>query len=92
MILYLDINEKAIIQLAKTILDAISYRFSIAPFTVIKHGIITEIISSKLYKVKIQGTEYSVPCCTDQIFQLHEKVVILTEQGNANKKYIIGRG
>jgi len=62
-----------------------------APFDKTKQGIVTAVLSSNKYSVRIEGTVYTVPSSTSDTYIVNDNVLILYIQNDAKRKYIIGK-
>ena len=85
-------NDKAVDIISQAIATAVEAYMRKAGFDITRQGIVTDVLDNNRYQLKIQGAEYTVPCCTEAIFKVGDNVLVLFVQGDFNRKYIIGRG
>jgi len=85
-------NTEIIHVLANAIVEAAREIQRTASFNITKEGHVTKILGNNTYEISMQGAVYTVPCCTDQVFSIADKVLVLIIQNDAKRKYIIGRG
>lgn len=84
-------ENKAVDVLAEQIINAVSACLNSASFDKTKQGIVTASLGGNKYSVKIEGTVYAVPSCTNDTYAVNDNVLVLYIQNDAKRKYIIGK-
>jgi hypothetical protein len=85
-------DNEAVTVISNSIKIAVENYLKTVRFDVTKQGTVKEITAENLYKVTIQGADFSVPCCTEQVFAAGDTVLVLFPQNNRSVGYIIGKG
>lgn len=84
-------HDKAIDALADSIERYIKHYVKSLSFDVTTRGIVTAVLGGNKYKVKVQGTEMTVLCATEQTFSVNDVVFVLSPQNNMVDAHIIGK-
>ncbi|MEG1562294.1 MAG: hypothetical protein RR365_00955 [Bacteroides sp.] len=89
----MELDELAVGVIAKELAKAIPAYLEKANMSIaiIDTGTISEVLGNQIYKVKVEGTVYTVPSAVSDTYSVKQKVLVMQPLNNRRKKYIIGR-
>lgn len=86
----IELTDKAIEALAAAVLEAARSAAQDTNHDVTYDGTVTGVLGGGLYRVRIQGAEYTVPSSTPTAYAVNDKVLVLFAGGNPQRRYITG--